>query len=146
MLNFLKEKLISFIDAFFLPDAEKLRTKLEKKKKETGKLIVSNLTSKIDGLENIILDTYQEVGFVSIYFKDYKNFISDLKGNKPINPLYQEDIIKKDIMLNLYKVMDSKSQKWFLVVDMTNSPNIGLRDYWKVAPAGASVTLVTNNE
>ena len=35
-------------------------------------------------------------------------------------------------MLSFYKVKDIREQEWFLLVDMTNSPNIGLKDYWKV--------------
>ncbi len=125
-------KLGKFIDKLILPSIESHQKRYKKNKRKIQKDVIKHITFKVEDLKNIILDTNEEIDFVSIYFRDYEDLIKDLKENKPIKSSYKEDGIKKDIMLTLYKIRDSKGQIWILVVDMTNSPNIGLRDYWLV--------------
>jgi len=132
MLKSLKKIIIEFIDRLILPSVESHQKKYEKNKKSIQKSMIKNLTLKVDTLKDIILDSYEDKGSVYIYFKDYKNLIKDLKNREYISPKYQEDVIRKDIMLNLYKVRDKKNLVWFLIIDITNSPNISLRDYWVV--------------
>lgn len=132
MLKELKIKIVKFIDKLILPSIETHQKRYKKKEKKIKKGIIKGVTINISELKNLDLDSYKEIGFFSIYFKDYENFVNDLRENKPISPSYQEDGIWKDIMLSIYRVRDSRDQTWVLVVDMTNSPNIGLRDYWRV--------------
>jgi len=128
---FLK-KIVNIIDKIFLPSVESHVKKYERNKENIQKEIIHNLTSKRDELKDVLINTYQDVGSVSVNFEDYETLLRDLKGNKGIQTSYQEDVVKKDIMINLYKVKDINKKKWFLVVDMTNSPNIALKDYWEI--------------
>ena len=126
----LKKKINSLIDKLILPSVETHKKRYVKNKISIQKSIIFNLTIKKNDLKDIILDTYEDKGFAYVYFKDYNNLINDLKECEYISPKYQENTIRKDIMLSFYKVKDKKDKIWFLVIDMTNSPNIGLRDYW----------------
>ncbi|WP_299132251.1 hypothetical protein [uncultured Tenacibaculum sp.] len=128
------KKIVNLIDKLILPSVESHQRSYKRKEVKIKKEIIKGVTFNIHELKDINLNTYKELGFVSIYFDDYENLMQDLKANKPINPSYQEDVIKKDIMISIYHIESFNKQKWVLLVDMTNSPYIGLRDYWKVSP------------
>ncbi len=129
-----KDWLVKIIDYLILPSVESHQRSYKRKEVKIKKEIIKGVTFNIHELKDINLNTYKELGFVSIYFDDYEILIQDLKANKPINPSYQEDVIKKDIMISIYHIESFNKQKWVLIVDMTNSPHIGLRDYWEVCP------------
>ena len=130
-MDLLKE-IVHFLDTLILPSAKEHQIRYEKDKGAIQKEIIHNLTSKRDELKELVLNTYQDKGFAHIYFKDFESLICSLKNNEYFEPKYQDVTVKKDIMLSFYKVKDIREQVWFLLVDMTNSPNIGLKDYWKV--------------
>lgn len=126
------KKIVNLIDKLILPSVESHQRSYKRKEVKIKKEIIKGVTFNIHELKDVNLKTYKEIGFVSIYFDDYANLIQDLKANKPINPSYQEDVIKKDIMISIYHIESFDKQKWILIVNMTNSPNIWLSDYWKL--------------
>ena len=126
------KKLSQLIDDHLLTSVETHRKRYEKNKHKTEPRMISYLISGKEDLEDLLLDTYEDKGSAYVYFNDYNSLIKDLKEHGYISPKYQEDVIRKDIMLSFYTIKDKKGQTWFLVIDITNSPNIGLRDYWKV--------------
>lgn len=132
------KKIGQFFDRVILPDSDRLMKRLQKKKDKTNRLIIKNTLSKNPDLRFVIMDSYTEKGFISIFGKDYDNLIKGLKERKSIAPINQEDGIKKDMMLSFYTIDDSKGNTWFLVIDVTNSPNIGLRDYWKIKKSSSA--------
>lgn len=126
------KKIGQFIDKHLLTSVESHRASYEKNKHKTEPKMISFLIKEKEDLKDVVLSTYEDKNSAYVYFDDYDSLINDLKEREYISPKYQEDGVRKDIMLSFYKVKDKKNQTWFLVIDMTNSPNIGLRDYWKV--------------
>ena len=96
------------------------------------KSIVNGLTSKNDDLKDIVINTTKYIDAAHIYINQYDNLIKELKTEAYDFSSNKEDGVRKNLMLTFYSVKDKHDITWFLVVDMTNSPYISLRDYWEL--------------
>lgn len=128
----LKSKIITFFNRLILPSAEKLMEDYSRDKLKIQKSIVNGLTSKNDDLKDIVINTTKYIDAAHIYINQYDNLIKELKTEAYDFSSNKEDGVRKNLMLTFYSVKDKHDITWFLVVDMTNSPYISLRDYWEL--------------